>query len=73
MGFGVPLERWFRNELAAYMRDILTDRRTRGRGIFAPAGVEDLVNRYEKGARHLSHQIWALLCFETWARQWLDR
>ena len=34
MGFGVPLDHWFRHELKDYIREVLLDRRTLERGYF---------------------------------------
>src|SRR5262249_37421864 len=73
MGFGVPLGRWFRTELRDYARDVLTDARTRQRGIVAPRAVDDLLHAHDTGRRDLSAQIWSLICFELWCRTWWDR
>jgi asparagine synthase (glutamine-hydrolysing) len=73
MGFGVPIERWFRAELRGYAREILLDRRTLRRGLLDPAGVTALLDEHQTGRRDRSSDIWALLCLEEWARRWLDR
>ena len=39
MGFGVPVGRWFRDELKHELRDILLDRSCRDRGLFRPDSV----------------------------------
>ena len=39
-GFGVPLGRWFREDLRELASDLLLDRRARDRGQFRPAEVE---------------------------------
>ncbi len=73
MGFGVPLETWFRRELADYTRDVLLDTRAEQRGIFEPRAVAALLDEHAAGRRDRSSQIWSLLCFEEWARRWWDR
>ncbi|HET8579225.1 MAG TPA: asparagine synthase (glutamine-hydrolyzing) [Methylomirabilota bacterium] len=73
MGFGVPLAAWFRAELREMTHDLLLAPRTRQRGIFRPSWVEWLLRTHEAGRRDCSARLWALLCFELWARQWLDR
>jgi asparagine synthase (glutamine-hydrolysing) len=72
MGFGVPLEKWFRDQLADYVRDVLLDHRTRERGLFDSRAVATLLAEHDSGRRDRSAQIWSLLCFEEWARRWLD-
>jgi len=73
MGFGVPLAKWFRNELKEYIYEILLDPKTLNRGYFKREGIERLLNdhialRYDHSAR-----IWALLFLEVWFRVFLDR
>jgi asparagine synthase (glutamine-hydrolysing) len=73
MGFGVPLEHWFRGELTAYVRAILLDPRSLGRGYFRPQAVERLIDEHAAGHFDHSHRLWALLFLELWHREWVDR
>jgi asparagine synthase (glutamine-hydrolysing) len=70
-GFEVPLERWFRGDLAQSLRDVLLSERTRARGIFDVDHVRGLIDRQQQG-RPLYLQLWTLLTFELWCRQTLD-
>jgi asparagine synthase (glutamine-hydrolysing) len=71
MGFGVPLESWFRDDLSSFVRDVVLDRRTRRRGIFAPRALEKLV-RAQNTLTQLTPHLWAVLVFELWCRSYLD-
>ncbi|MEV5706131.1 asparagine synthase (glutamine-hydrolyzing) [Actinoallomurus sp. NPDC052274] len=71
MGFGVPLARWLRTELADLSWDVLTDHTARSRGLFRPEAVRELLRRHANGHDHGS-RIWALLQFELWCRAFLD-
>jgi asparagine synthase (glutamine-hydrolysing) len=71
MGFGVPLERWFRDDLAGFVREVLLDRRTAERDIFAPRGLETLI-RGQASRAQLTPHLWAALMFELWSRTYLD-
>jgi asparagine synthase (glutamine-hydrolysing) len=73
MGFGVPLDGWFRGELRGFAQDVLTDSRTRGRGILRPAAVDRLLADHLQGRRDHSSQLWSLICLELWCRAWWDR
>jgi len=73
MGFGVPLAQWFRKDLKDFARDILLDPRTRQRGILRPERVAQLLDVHQAGTRDYSSQLWSLICFEQWCRQWWDR
>jgi asparagine synthase (glutamine-hydrolysing) len=72
MGFGVPLDAWFRRDLADYTRDVLLGRRARERGLVDPTAVARILDEHGAGTRDRSAQIWALLCLEEWARRWWD-
>ena len=49
MGFGVPLDHWFRNELKDYAREVLLDPQTLGRGYFRAGGGPPAVGRPPAG------------------------
>ena len=73
MGFGVPLDRWFRGELKDELRDVLLDPVSLGRGLFRPAAVERLIAEHVEGRRDHAYRLWALLMLELWFRQHVDR
>ena len=66
MGFGVPLDRWFRNELREEVRSVLLDPVALGRGIFDPREVEKIVDDHLSQKRDNAYKIWALLMLELW-------
>jgi asparagine synthase (glutamine-hydrolysing) len=68
MGFGVPLGRWFRNELKAEIRDVLLDPSSLGRGLFQPDSIRSLIAEHSEGRREHGHRLWALLMLELWFR-----
>jgi asparagine synthase (glutamine-hydrolysing) len=70
-GFGIPLGRWFRGQLGAFVRELLLSETSRRRGIFNPAYIEQLVQRHENG-RELDLHLWTLISFELWCRTFLD-
>ena len=72
MGFGVPLDRWFRGPLAGFAREVLSDRRTLDRGYFRPEATNRLLDDHLSGRFDHSYRLWALLVLELWQRRWLD-
>lgn len=73
MGFGVPVSRWFRNELKDYIYGILLDQRTMNRGYFMREGIERVLNDHISSRYDHSAKIWALLFLEVWFRVFVDR
>jgi len=72
-GFGVPIRRWFNNELRELLYDTLTDGRTRQRGYFNQGVVDEILDEHRRGRRDNSTQLWGLLTLELWQRSFIDR
>ncbi len=72
MGFGVPIARWLRGELADYAREMLLDGRTVGRGLFARSSLQRLLDEHVSGRDDHACKLWCLLNFELWCREFLD-
>lgn len=72
MGFGVPLDHWFRVELRELAHDVLLGERARSRGYFRSERVADLVDQHERAEYDHAYGLWALLVFELWAQRWCD-
>jgi asparagine synthase (glutamine-hydrolysing) len=68
MGFGVPLDHWFRGPLRELTWDTLTGQRFISRGIVDPAFVRYLLEEHQSGRRSNHHQIYGLLMLELWRR-----
>jgi asparagine synthase (glutamine-hydrolysing) len=69
MGFGVPLDAWFRGELRDYMRDLLLAPDARYREVLSPPFVEGLIERHLGGQANLGQQLWSIITFEVWLRR----
>lgn len=71
-GFAIPLGRWFRGQLAPFVRDLLLSGESKSRGVFNAAYIEKLLKLHERG-QELDLQLWTLISFELWCRIFLDR
>ncbi len=72
MGFGVPLDTWFRDELRPLLEDVLLSQTALERGLFRPDMVRELVREHVSGQWDHSARLWALVCLEGWQRVYLD-
>ena len=72
MGFGVPLDHWFRNELRDLAHDTLLGQRARGRGLFRPEAVARLLEEHVSGRAAWHSQLWNLLVLELWFQTFID-
>lgn len=70
MGFGVPLDRWFRDQLKPLVRDTLLDPSARSHAWFRVESIRQLVDEHQAGSFDHASRLWALLFLELWLRQW---
>jgi asparagine synthase (glutamine-hydrolysing) len=68
-GFGLPVDDWFRGELKNYAGEIFESSPLYERGILDKKGVLDILKDHTLGADDHGNLLWALVCFQTWAKQ----
>ena len=71
-GFGVPIEKWFKNELKDIAYDTLLSRRSLERGLFEKSGIQKLLDDHALSLSKNQNRLWALLFLELWFRMWID-
>lgn len=72
MALQMPTAVWFRNELKKFIRDVLTDSRTKSREFFNQSFVEKILAEHIEGERNHNNLLESLLSFEIWCRIFLD-
>lgn len=72
-GFGVPLGRWFREDLRSFTEEVVLSPRALERGYFRPEALRDLVREHVTGRVDHMHRLWALLMLELWHLEFVDR
>ena len=68
-GFGVPLDRWFRQELRPAAEDLLL---SPDRGLFRRSELERLLREHADGRADHGHRLWCLCMLELWQRTYVD-
>jgi len=71
-GFALPLVHWIRKDLREEFMRILLEPRTVQRGYFDSQGVKLLLDEHLRGRRDHSMELWRLLIFELWHRNFLE-
>lgn len=66
-GFGVPLDRWFRDDLATYLAGMLGPGASVRAHVDGPA-LDRLLAEHASGSRDLGHALWTLLTLEVFLR-----
>lgn len=74
MGFGLPLNDWFRNKngLGKYL-EILQDNTTNGRGIFARNVLNKIIMEHQLKKQDHGRLLWNVLNLELWYRIFIDK
>ncbi len=68
MGFPVPLHLWAKKEAKEFIHDIVLSRKSRERGIFNTAKLEEVVLNEKAFGR----QLWGILSLELWFQTFID-
>ena len=71
MGFGVPIDRWFRSDLKSLLLDYLSPERLKKEGIFDHAFVEEKIKEHLSGDFNHQYRLWSLLMWEMWREMWI--
>jgi asparagine synthase (glutamine-hydrolysing) len=69
MGFGIPIDVWFRTELRPMLRDLLTDH-ARTADLYQPGVVASILAEHWSGRLNWCYVIWTMLALEFFWRKW---
>jgi asparagine synthase (glutamine-hydrolysing) len=70
MGFGVPLDYWFRGELKDLASDLLLSPNARCHALLRPEAIQALWDAHQQQHYDHSARLWALVMLEEWLREW---
>jgi len=70
-GFSIPIKHWLRAELKDLLLDYLNTERIQNAGLFRYETIEKMIDLHLKQRENFSHQLWALLVFEIWRKNYL--
>lgn len=72
MGFAIPIDKWFRDEMRECLLDYLSPERVKREGLFDHNIVEQKIKEHLSGRINHQYRLWALLMWEMWREKWLD-
>ncbi|MEE2685068.1 MAG: asparagine synthase (glutamine-hydrolyzing) [Planctomycetota bacterium] len=72
MGFGVPLDHWFRHELRDLAHDVLLSESACCHQYVHRQGLQKMLDEHASGRQDHSQRLWAVLMLETWMQRWSD-
>ncbi len=72
MGFSIPVDTWFRNELKTVFQDeIIDSNRSFCAQYFNFKVLKKMWGDHQRGVKNYGYQLWSIICFEKWARNFL--
>ncbi|MBT1700922.1 asparagine synthase (glutamine-hydrolyzing) [Fulvivirgaceae bacterium PWU4] len=71
MGFGIPVEHWFRKDLKDTLLFYLDDEKIRKQGLFDVGYLQQVKKRYFSGINEDFEFIWAMIVFQMWFDRWM--
>lgn len=71
-GFGFPLARWMRTDLAPFMRNLFAESRFIEQGVFERATVQRLLDEHINGVADHNFRLWILINLEFWHRLYFE-
>ncbi|HYY72449.1 MAG TPA: asparagine synthase (glutamine-hydrolyzing), partial [Candidatus Bathyarchaeia archaeon] len=72
LGLNPPMGMWLRGKLRPLLHEYLAPERVQERGYFRSEVVQELIRDHLNRRRDYSLQLWGLISFEEWHRQYLD-
>jgi len=71
-GFSAPDESWYRGENAAYIKELLLDKKTVSSDFLSQDYIQKIVKEHTE--EHINHRllIWSFMNFEWWCRIFLN-
>lgn len=71
MGFGIPIDRWFQNDLKQLTQQRLLATDARCHLYFRVDTIRQIIQQHVSGQRNHGYRLWCLLILESWMRRWL--
>ena len=70
MGFGVPINKWLRNELRVWASDLLDGQLLQQQGYFHAEPIVHMWHEHVNGTADRSTELWPILMFQAWLQEW---
>lgn len=71
MGFGIPLNEWFGDELKKYIFEYLDNEKLAKIGILNVLEVERLKKQWLENSGFVANKVWLILTFMMWYERWM--
>ncbi|MDA0658543.1 MAG: asparagine synthase (glutamine-hydrolyzing) [Planctomycetota bacterium] len=70
MGFGIPINMWFRGPLREITEDLLISPGAQIHTFLRPAAIQSMWQDHQNKKSNHGYRLWCLLVLESWLRHW---
>jgi len=70
-GFSIPIKHWLREDLRELLFDFLSPESIAEGNFFDYRKIQNMLKAHMEGKANFSHQLWSLLVFEIWRKNFL--
>jgi len=71
-GFSVPVAAWLRGSLRPMLSDLVNSQQWRASSWLNRTAIQKIVDEHVSGKENHESQLWALICFQEWERQFAN-
>ncbi|MBL0104472.1 MAG: asparagine synthase (glutamine-hydrolyzing) [Bacteroidetes bacterium] len=72
MGFGIPLDSWFRSDLKDLFYEVMDFEKMERQNLFHVGKVRKMVDAYMDGKLENFQRLWLIFVFQQWYNRWMD-
>jgi asparagine synthase (glutamine-hydrolysing) len=72
MGFGIPIDAWFRGELKNFAYETILSEKAISRGLFKKEALKAILDEHANTKINHAYRIWALITLELWFQEYFD-
>ncbi|MDH4129704.1 MAG: asparagine synthase (glutamine-hydrolyzing) [Spirochaetota bacterium] len=69
-GFGIPVAKWFKDDLKALVLDVFSEEKIKREGFFHYPFIKTLLNEHFSEKQDHRKMLWTLFIFELWLEKW---
>ncbi|MBS1765364.1 MAG: asparagine synthase (glutamine-hydrolyzing) [Bacteroidetes bacterium] len=71
MGFNIPYENWFRNDLKDFLLDTITPSKIKSQNLLNESVILEMINYFYSGKNTDFQRLWSVLNFQLWFDKWM--
>ncbi len=72
VGFSIPMNEWFRNDLKGYLFEFINEKQLSKHNLINIKKAISVRDEFLSGKEFKETQVWLLLTFQMWWNRWME-